>query len=162
MELSKITKQDFEQFWTTFKAVAEAQETYSFDPDISYADAFELWCILPQVTCVSKENRIISGLYYLKPNAAGPGSHVCNCGYMVAPEYQGRGVAKILCKHSQQMAIELGYTAMQFNAVVSTNEVAVHLWKSLGYSIIGTIPNGYRHKKLGFVDSYIMYKQLIT
>ena len=79
---------------------------------------------------------------------------------MVSPQSRGKGIARKLCIHSQQVTIELGYTAMQFNSVVSTNEVAVNLWKKLGYHIIGTVPNAYNHKKLGLVDSFIMHKQL--
>ena len=79
---------------------------------------------------------------------------------MVSPQSRGKGIARRLCLHSQQVAIELGYSAMQFNSVVSSNEIAVNLWKKLGYKIIGTIPNAYKHKKLGFVDSFIMHKQL--
>ncbi|EPC02329.1 hypothetical protein L861_14935 [Litchfieldella anticariensis FP35 = DSM 16096] len=160
MEITAITADDFRRFWPTFKAVVEAQETYAFDPDIGYEDAYTLWCELPQFTFVAKENGKILGSYFLKPNAAGPGNHVCNCGYIVAPEARGKGVARAMCRHSQDQAIEAGYLAMQFNAVVSTNETAIKLWQSLGYEIIGTVPNGYRHKRLGLVDTYIMHKQL--
>lgn len=51
---------------------------------------------------------------------------------------------------------------MQFNSVVSTNEIAIRLWEKLGDKIIGTIPYAYNPKKLGFVDSFIMHKQLRT
>ncbi len=78
---------------------------------------------------------------------------------MVAPEARGKGLAKILCEHSQETALELGYTTMQFNSVVSTNTIVVRIWQGLGYSIIGTIPDAYKHKQLGFVGSYIMFKQ---
>lgn len=160
MEITKITTDDFRLFWPTFKAVVKARETYAFDPDIGYEDAYSLWCELPQFTFVARENGEVLGSYYLKPNAAGPGAHVCNCGYMVAPEARGRGVARTMCLHSQDAAIETGYLAMQFNAVVSTNEGAIQLWKSLGYEVIGTVPRGYDHARLGLVDTYIMYKWL--
>ena len=107
-----------------------------------------------------KENDLILGSYYIKANASGPSSHISNCGFMVSPESRGKGIARKLCLHSQQVAIELGFTAMQFNSVVSTNDVAIKLWEKLGYKIIGTIPNAYKHKKHGFVDSFIMHKQL--
>ena len=29
-----------------------------------------------------------------------------------------------------------------------------------GFEITGTTPKGYRHSELGFVDTYIMYKDL--
>lgn len=160
MNIREITKLDFDLFWPTFKVIIEAQETYAFDPQMSHEDAYQLWCIVPQKTYVAIIDGKIAASYYIKANAAGPGSHICNCGYMVSAEFRGRGIAETLCKHSQQQAIKSGFTAMQFNSVVSTNEGAVYLWKKLGYSIIGTIPHAYHHKNLGLVDAYIMYKAL--
>lgn len=162
MQISEITKSDFESFWPVFKDVVNAQETYAFDSDIDLETAYNLWCISPQRSYVVKENGLILGSYYIKANAAGPSAHISNCGYMVSLESRGKGVARMLCLHSQEIAIELGYTAMQFNSVVSTNVIAINLWKKLGYKVIGTIPNAYKHKKLGFVDSLIMHKQLKT
>ena len=160
MEITRFTLEDFEGFWPIYKHIVSAQETYAIDPDISYDEAFESWCLEPQFTYVSKDNGAITGSYYLKPNANGPGGHVCNCGYMVSEKYRGRGIAKMLCQHSQQVALDAGFMAMQFNSVVSTNESALHLWRELGFSIIGTVPKGYKHKREGLVDAYIMYKLL--
>ncbi|MCO7223888.1 GNAT family N-acetyltransferase [Pleionea sp. CnH1-48] len=161
MIIQSMTRADFEAFWPVFESVIQAQETYAFDPGLSMDEAFDLWCELPLRTFVAKQGEVILGSYYLKPNAGGPGGHVCNCGYMVAPAARGKGVAKQLCQHSQQQAIELGFKAMQFNAVVSTNEVAVKLWQSLGFEIVGTLPKAYAHKRLGLVDSFVMYKWLL-
>ncbi len=79
---------------------------------------------------------------------------------MVSPLAAGKGIARQLCEHSQQIARALGFKAMQFNSVVSTNTVAVSLWQKLGYEVIGTIPKAYNHPQLGYVDSLIMYKWL--
>ncbi|MCE6982080.1 GNAT family N-acetyltransferase, partial [Pseudomonas frederiksbergensis] len=95
-----------------------------------------------------------------KANAAGPSNHVSNCGYMVCDAARGRGVARLMCEHSQQLARELGFLAMQFNSVVSSNEVAVALWQKLGFAIVGRLPKAYRHARLGLVDSLVMYKWL--
>lgn len=160
VQFSEITKSDFELFWPVFKAVVYAQETYAFDPNMEFETAYHLWCLSSQKTYVVKENDLILGSYYIKANAAGPSGHISNCGYMVSPENRGKGIARMMCLHSQETAVDLGYTAMQFNSVVSTNEVAVNLWKKLGYKVIGTIPEAYKHKRLGFVDSFIMHKQL--
>jgi len=162
MEISEITKSDFEAFWPIFKDIIQAQETYAFDPELNFESAYQLWCVLPQKCFVIKEDETILGSYYIKPNASGPSAHISNCGYMVSPHSRGKGIARKLCLHSQNIALELGFTAMQFNSVVSTNEVAVDLWKKLGYNIIGIIPNAYKHKRLGLVDSFIMHKQLIS
>lgn len=158
--LREITKTDFELFWLTFESVIRAQETYAFDPGMSMEEAYQLWCVAPEKTFVYEDNGQILGSYYIKPNAMGPGNHVCNCGYMVADAARGKGVARQMCEHSQDLAVHLGFEAMQFNAVVSTNEVAVKLWQKLGFTIVGTLPKAYRHRTLGYVDSYIMHKQL--
>jgi predicted GNAT family acetyltransferase len=65
---------------------------------------------------------VVLGTYFIKTNQQGPGDHVCNCGYMVSPTARGRGLATAMCEHSQEIAKQLGYKAMQFNCVVSTNE----------------------------------------
>lgn len=160
--IRKMTKSDFESFWPVFSSVIQAQETYAFDPDMTLEEAYHLWCEMPLKTYVFVENDVVLGSYYIKPNAMGPGKHICNCGYMVAPEGRGKGIARKMCEHSQQQALSLTFDAMQFNSVVSTNAVAVQLWQKLGFNIIGTIPKGYKHGKLGYVDSYVMYKQLGT
>ena len=160
--LREITQADFELFWPTFQSVIKAQETYAFDPTMSIEDAYQLWCVTPTKTFVYEDDGQILGSYYIKPNAMGPGNHVCNCGYMVDDAARGKGVARQMCEHSQDIAVRLGFEAMQFNAVVATNEVAVKLWQKLGFVIIGTLPKAYRHGTLGYVDSYIMHKQLRT
>ena len=160
MLIRDMTRQDFEHFWPTFSAIILAQETYAFEPDMSLDDAYQLWCQLPLRTFVAEEHGELLGSYYLKANAMGPGSHVCNCGYMVSPAARGKGIASKLCEHSQEVALELNFKAMQFNSVVSTNTVAVALWKKLGFNVIGTIPKGYHHKQQGLVDCFIMHKKL--
>lgn len=161
LTFSPVTDDDFAAFWPTFQAIVAAQETYAFAPDISFEAARQLWCKTPSASVVAKDaNGQLLGAYYLKANAAGPGDHICNCGYMVTPAARGKGVARAMCEHSQQQARELGFLAMQYNAVVATNEVAVALWQKLGFSIVGTVPNAYRHARHGFVDTYVMYKAL--
>ncbi|KZN60545.1 hypothetical protein N474_05730 [Pseudoalteromonas luteoviolacea CPMOR-2] len=155
-----MTKQDFVAFWPVFKEIILQQETYAFDPQMDEECAYQLWCEQPLKSFVYVENDKVLGSYYLKANAMGPSDHISNCGYMISPHARGKGLARKLCEHSQKQALELGFRAMQFNSVVSSNEVAMSLWKKLGYDIIGTIPKAYRHPKLGLVDSYIMYKWL--
>lgn len=163
--ITPITAADFQRFWPIFQAIVAAEETYAIDPQIGYEAAYALWCQQPQSTWqstwVASYRGEVLGSYYVKPNAAGPGQHVCNCGYMVAPQARGKGVARAMCLHSQQLAIDSGYLAMQFNAVVATNEAAVHLWQSLGFRIVGTVPHAYRHRRLGLVDTHVMYKALV-
>ncbi|MDK1289375.1 GNAT family N-acetyltransferase [Pseudoalteromonas umbrosa] len=158
--IREMTQQDFVTFWPVFKEIILQQETYAYHPNMSQEEAYQIWCAQPLKAFVYVENKQVLGTYYIKANAMGPSDHICNCGYMVSPKARGKGLARKLCEHSQLQAVALGFKAMQFNSVVSSNEIAVSLWKKLGYEVIGTIPNAYRHPHLGFVDSYIMYKWL--
>jgi ribosomal protein S18 acetylase RimI-like enzyme len=115
----------------------------------------------PTATYVAAdESDDILGTYYIKPNQAALGAHVCNCGYIVAPDARNKGVASAMCRHSQAEALALGFRAMQYNLVVSSNEGAVRLWKSHDFELIGTLPEAFRHPQLGYVDAYVMYKIL--
>jgi ribosomal protein S18 acetylase RimI-like enzyme len=58
------------------------------------------------------------------------------------------------------LAVATGFTAMQFNFVVATNERAVALWKSLGFAVVGTLPAAFQHPSHGLVDAYVMYRRL--
>ncbi|RMO17591.1 GCN5-related N-acetyltransferase [Pseudomonas cichorii] len=161
IQIRPMTRDDFDIFWPTFQAVVVAQETYAYDPALTREQARALWMELPLHTLVAEEDGQLLGSYCLKANAAGPGSHVSNCGYMVTEAARGRGVARLMCEHSQQLARESGFLAMQFNSVVSTNEAAVALWSKLGFATVGRLPRAYRHRQLGLVDCLVMFKWLI-
>jgi len=160
IQIRPMTDADFDRFWPTFQAVACARETYAYDPAVTQEQARQLWMGLPLHTLIAEEDGVLLGSYYLKANAAGPGSHVCNCGYMVTEAARGRGVARLMCEHSQQLARNSGFQAMQFNSVVASNEVAVALWTKLGFDTVGRLPKAYQHARLGLVDCLVMYKWL--
>ncbi len=134
--------------------------TYALDPAMSEAEALAYWMAPDKETFVAEADGVILGTYYLRPNQAGGGRHVCNCGYMTATAARGRGVARSMCAHSLEQARARGYRAMQFNFVVGTNERAVRLWQSLGFAIVGRLPDAFRHPVHGYVDAFVMYRPL--
>lgn len=159
MNIRKATKEDWDAIWPIFREIAVAGDTYAYEIDISKKQAETHWLSVPLITYVFVEDNEILGSYYLKTNHAGPGKHVCNCGYMVAASARGRGLASAMCEHSQKMAKEFGYKAMQFNFVATSNEGAIRLWNKLGYTSVGKLPKAFNHPQKGFIDALVMYKQ---
>jgi RimJ/RimL family protein N-acetyltransferase len=153
--------QDWTETWKVIEPVFRAGETYAFSPDITAEEAYKVWIETPAATFVAVDlNQAIVGTYYIKPNQPALGAHVCNCGYIVADDARNQGLASLMCDHSQTQAVAMGFLAMQYNLVVSTNESAVRLWKKHGFEIIGTLPKSFRHNRFGLVDAHIMYKLL--
>jgi ribosomal protein S18 acetylase RimI-like enzyme len=160
--IRRFQPSDWHDAWAILRATFQAGDTYAFDPQSSEADIRRAWVEVPAATYVAcDDDARLLGTYYLKPNQPGLGSHVCNCGYVVAAHAQGRGIATAMCEHSQQEARALGFRAMQFNLVVSTNARAIRLWQRLGYGIVGILPGAFRHARLGYVDALVMYKSLV-
>ncbi|WP_348672802.1 GNAT family N-acetyltransferase [uncultured Abyssibacter sp.] len=154
---------DWPALWNLLEPVFRAGETYAIDRDISASAAHQLWCTAPLQTYIAENpEQELLGTYLLKPNQGGGGRHVANAAYVVAESARGRGVASTLCAHSQERAHALGFLAMQFNCVVATNLTAVRLWKRMGFSVVGTLPNAFDHPVHGLVDAYVMYKSLET
>jgi L-amino acid N-acyltransferase YncA len=160
MNIREATKSDWESIWPIFSEIVSAGETYAYDPETTKEDAQRIWLEIPRKVFVFEENGNIVGTYYLKTNQAGPGNHVCNCGYMVSSGERGKGLATSMCKHSQKVALELGYKAMQFNFVASSNEGAVRLWSKFGFETVGRLPKAFKHPSQGYVDALVMYKWL--
>ena len=160
MQIREALDADFDGIWPIFHAVVFKGDTYAYPVDTDKAAARRLWMEQPRKTFVAEEAGRILATYYLKTNQPGPGAHVCNCGYMVAERARGRGLATALCEHSQRIAVTLGYKAMQFNFVASSNESAVALWIKLGFETVGRLPGAFEHPGLGFVDALVMYKWL--
>ena len=141
--------------------VLRAGETYAIDTDLSDQQVLDYWFMPAHEVFVAEDDDQILGTYYLQANQRGGGAHVANCGYMVSPLAQGKGIAGRMCQHSQVVAKERGFRAMQFNHVVSKNTRAVALWQKLGFAIVGTLPLAFKHPVHGYVDSYVMFKPLI-
>lgn len=161
MNIREAIKSDWENIWPIFNEIVSEGETYAYDPTTTKEQAEEIWLEKPRKVYVFEEQGEVLGTYYIKTNQSGPGRHVCNCGYMVSSQARGKGLATSMCEHSQKVAIDLGYLAMQFNFVASSNEGAVRLWAKLGFETVGRLPKAFKHPKLGYVDALVMYKWLV-
>ena len=152
---------DCDAIWKIFRKIVAAGDTYAFDPRMSREEAMAYWFRADTHTYVAESGGRIVGTYILRANESGPGSHVANAAFMVAQDARGLGVGRKMGEHSLAEARRLGFRAMQFNFVVSTNEAAVRLWKQLGFEIVGTLPGAFRHPRKGYVDVYVMSRSLL-
>lgn len=159
LKIIKASDQDFDEIWPIFHQIIQTGDTYVYYPHTTFDEAKEIWMKDTHAYIAKLDGKTI-GTCVIRNNRYGFGSHVCNAGFMVDHNYRGRGFGRKLGEFAIKEAKKLGYHAMQFNVVVSTNTTAVSLWKSLGFKIIGTVPEGYQHQKLGLVDIYIMYRKL--
>jgi len=154
------TAADHDAIWSILEPMIRAGETYALPVGMSFADALRYWTAPGHEVFVAEDNGRIVGTYFLCANHLGGGSHVANCGYVTAPDFIGRGVARAMCAHSLEQAKARGFNAMQFNFVVSTNERAIKLWQSFGFEIVGRLPNAFKHPTRGFVDAFVMFLTL--
>jgi len=161
MRIRAATEADWREIWSILEPVIRTGDTYALPSDMGEDAARAYWTAPDHKIFVAElEDRGLAGTYYLRPNQRGGGSHVCNCGYMTAAALRGRGVARAMCEHSLEAARGLGYRAMQFNFVVSTNQRAVDLWHQLGFDTVGTLPAAFHHPTLGYVDALVMWRSL--
>ena len=180
MKICEATDADHDEIWRIFHEVVAAGDTYAFNPDTPREDALAYWFARGTHTYVARQEsagdgvavrsespptviqgREIVGTYILRPNQSGGGSHVANAAFMVAPEARGQGIGRAMGEHCLSEARRLGFRAMQFNFVVSTNESAVRLWQQLGFNIVGTLPGAFRHPEKGYIDAYVMHRSLL-
>jgi ribosomal protein S18 acetylase RimI-like enzyme len=151
---------DDDPVWRILEPTFRAGETYPIPRDIGRAGALAYWSAEGHTVFVAEEDGQILGTYYLRANNRGGGAHVANCGYVVAPAASRRGVARAMCEHSLAQARQRGFTAMQFNFVVASNERAMRLWQACGFTIVGRLPAAFQHPRLGPVDALVMVRTL--
>jgi len=185
LKIRSATDSDRDAIWKIFHEVVAAGDTYALDPKMSREEALDYWLRAGTHTYVAEQhaesvgegvtfpgtatpsptapvkNRLVVGTYILRANQAGPGSHVANAAFMVGPDSQALGVGRRMAEDCLSEARRMGFRAMQFNFVVSTNASAVRLWQQLGFQIVGTLPGAFRHPQAGYVDVYVMFRSLL-
>jgi L-amino acid N-acyltransferase YncA len=153
---------DWPALWALLEPVFRAGETFPHDPAISEAEAQVLWVEQSQAVLVALDAAgDLVGSYYLRPNSLSLGAHVANAGYVVAERCRRQRIGSRLCQHSLQTARRLGFRAMQFNLVVSTNTAGIRCWQQNGFQVVGSLPGAFRHQRLGYVDALVMVQQLV-
>jgi len=160
MNIRRAAIADAPALWEIFWRVVATEETYVFAAGTSREEAIAYLLPTNGWSYVAEIEGQVVGVYRMVANQRDLGSHVANASFMVHPDWAGKGLGTALGWHCLQQAKAEGFRAMQFNIVVSTNEAAVRLWKKLGFAIVGTLPQAFRHRQLGYVDAYVMYRFL--
>jgi L-amino acid N-acyltransferase YncA len=162
VQIRDATGDDWPQIWPFLRDIVRAGETYAYDPEMDEPTARALWMVGPPartVVAVGDDGQVL-GTANMYANRPGPGSHVASASFMVDPRAAGKGVGRALGEDALAWARAQGFRAIQFNAVVATNARAVALWRSLGFEIVGTVPEAFAHPTEGYVGLHVMYRRL--
>lgn len=149
---------DRKALWDIIRPIIRKGGTYAFSPDITEQEMMDYWMGTDKRIFVAEMEGEIVGTFFIKANQPDMGNHVCNAGFMVAEEHAGKGIGRQMGIFALEEAKRLGYLAMQFNFVISTNLAAIKLWQDLGFNILGEVPEAYRHPEKGLVAVYVMYR----
>jgi len=162
LTIREARPEDWEAIWPFFRRIVAAGETYAYDQDMSESDARRMWMIgAPGLTVVATDDAgTVTGAANMYANRGGPGSHVASASFMVDPDRAGQGFGRALGEYVIDWARQSGFRAIQFNAVVETNEPAVALWRSLGFEVLATVPEAFEHPRHGYVGLLIMHRFL--
>lgn len=158
--IRKAEPNDQDAIWSILQQVISRGDSFVFDPHSTKEKMMAYWLAEDKHTYVAILDGMIVGSFFIKDNQPGLGSHIANAGYMTSPAASGKGIGKAMGLFSLEEARRLGYKAMQFNIVVKSNVRAVQLWQSIGFKIIGEIPEAFNHHSLGMTNAYIMYQKL--
>lgn len=154
--------EDWDAIWPFFREIVAAGETYAYDRDTTEAEGRRMWMVGPpgRTVVATDADGAVLGTANMYANRGGPGAHVASASFMVDPRRAGGGVGRALGEDMIEWARASGFRAIQFNAVVETNERAVALWRSLGFEVLTSVPEAFHHPRHGYVGLLIMHRFL--
>lgn len=160
--LTPYAESDLRDFAALFRAVVADGETYAYPEGLSDDEIQALWWEQPPgKTIVARtDDRRFLGSAKMGPNRPGRGAHIGTASFMVAHDARGSGVGRAMLDHVLDWHLVNGFAGIQFNAVVETNTAAIHLWESVGFRIIGTVPGAFVSARHGPVGLHVMFLRL--
>lgn len=161
MTIRPARAEDWAAIFPFWSAIVDEGRTYAYPTGLTSTEARALWMEeAPGRTVVATAGDTVLGTAKMGPNRPGRGGHIATASFMVAPERQVRGVGRALGEDMVLWARAEGYHGVQFNAVVETNDAAVHLWRTLGFGVVGTVPEAFDHPDHGLVGLHVMHLRL--
>ena len=162
MLIREAGERDWPGIYPIYAAIMAEGKTYPFPAGQTLDEARPWWMEEPPgltVVAVTGDGTI-TGSAKMGANRPGRGAHIATASFIVDPACQGQGVGRALGEYVLSWSRAEGFRGIQFNAVVEANQAAVHLWRSLGFAIIGTVPEAFDHPEHGFVGLHVMYQKL--
>ena len=86
-------------------------------------------------------------------------AHRCSVAIALYQKYCGLGLGKIMLNAVLQESEKAGYEQAELS-VVTSNEKAIALYKSLGFDTYGTQKHSMKYKDGSYADEYLMMKML--
>ncbi len=160
MVIRKYDKNDLQQMITIWNQVVEdgiafPQEELLTEKTGETFFSSQSWCGV-----AADESGEVVGLYILHPNNVGRCGHICNASYAVSAKRRGQHIGEKLVMDCIAQAKKIGFSILQFNAVVESNIHARHLYERIGFTQLGVIPNGFRMKDGHFENICPYYIEL--
>lgn len=159
MEIREYTRADIPAMIRIWNEVVDEGNAFPQEELLTEETGTEFFAGQSYCGVAADENGVC-GLYILHPNNIGRCGHICNASYAVSSEKRGLHIGEKLVSDCLTKAKEIGFGVLQFNAVVSTNVHARHLYERLGFTQLGTIPKGFRLKSGEYEDICPYFKAL--
>lgn len=153
-ELSRAELTAATKIWND---VVAAADSFPGDEMLSEEEAWDMFAAQTKTICALRDGETV-GVYILHPNNMGRCGHIANASYAVKRECRGQGIGRALVTDCLARAKECGFKGLQFNAVVCTNYSAIALYLKLGFTVLGTVKNGYRLGDGSYTDTLIFLK----
>ncbi len=160
LEIRPQQAADEDAVWSVLEAVVRSGEAFVNEPDADRDEVLASWRVPDEGNFVAELDGRIVAAFYVKANSTGLSGHIANASFAVGPEARGHGVGRAIGEFAIEEARRRGFTAMQFNAVVATNTGAIALWRELGFNEVGRIPDAFRRRGEGFVDTLVMHRAI--
>jgi GNAT superfamily N-acetyltransferase len=161
VQIRDATDDDWPHIYPFYSQVMDEGRTYASPAGQGLREARLTWMEPPPGhVVVAIDDGVIVGSAKMGPNRPGRGAHVGTASFIVDPRARSRGVGRALGQYVIGWHRDHGFRGIQFNAVVEVNDPAVHLWKSLGWKVIGTVPEAFDHPDHGLVGLHVMYRSL--
>ncbi len=149
--IREFTSADIPQMTELWNSIVDKGEAFPQEELLTYSSAADFFGS-QSFTAVSDNDGEIAGLYILHPNNIGRCGHIANASYAVKDDKRGQHIGEQLVTHSLHKCKELGFSILQFNAVVATNHAALRLYEKLGFKQLGIIPHGFRKNDGSYED----------